>query len=267
MKLLYISVDHLISDKVSEFVSDMADRTETSVTLFAVVDHEKHREKIQERIKEVEKVFKATLEIKLETGDAIPLILKEIETGDYDIAVIGLRQRRRMVPSAYRLLSQKIIKQSPIPVMLVREASCKLERILICTGGQDISDPVVKFSANLARAANLKAALLYVAGAVPSMYTGMDEIEERLDELLETDTPLAKHLRASAEVLAKNNLDAHVELRHGDVAESILLEAEEGDYDLIVIGTSGSSTLTGMLLGNVTQQIINRACCAVLIVK
>lgn len=267
MKLLYLSVDQLISDKVSTFVSDMADRTETSVTLFAVVDHEKHQEKVQERIKEVKKVFKAPLEVKLETGDAIPLILKEIEIGDYDIAVMGLRQRRRMVPSAYRLLSQKIIRQSPIPVMLVREASCKLERILICTGGQDISVPVVKFSADLARAAGLKTTLLYVAGAVPSMYTGMDEIEERLDELLETDTPLAKHLRTSAEVLAKNNLDAHVELRHGDVAESILLEAEKGDYDLIVLGTSGSSTLAGMLLGNVTQQIINRACCAVLIVK
>jgi universal stress protein A len=113
----------------------------------------------------------------------------------------------------------------------------------------------------------LTATLLYVAGAVPSMYTGMDEIEERLDEVLETDTPLAKHLRMSAELLAKNNIEAQVEFRHGDVAESIILEAEEGDHDLIVLGTSGSNTFAGMLLGNVTQQVINRAKCAVLVVK
>jgi nucleotide-binding universal stress UspA family protein len=142
-----------------------------------------------------------------------------------------------------------------------------LERILICTGGQEISEPVVKLSANLAREANLKATLMYVSGAVPSMYTGMGEIEERLDDILETDTPLAKHLRMSAEMLAKNNIEAQVEFRHGDVAENIILEAQNGDYDLVVLGTSGSNTFAGMLLGNVTQQVVNRAGCAVLIVK
>lgn len=267
MKFLYLSVDQMISDKVAVFVSEMANRSGSFVTLFVIIDEEKHREKIQNRVSRIEKLMKIPLEIKMETGNPVPLILEEIEAGDYDIVVMGIRRRRRLVPSAYRLLSQKIIKHSPIPVMLVRDASQKLEKILICTGGQEISEPVVKLSANIARSADLKATLLYVAGAVPSMYTGMDEIEERLDELLETDTPLAKHLRMSAELLAKNNIEAQVEYRHGDVAESIILESEEGDYDLIVLGTSGSNTFAGMLLGNVTQQVINRACCAVLIVK
>ncbi|MGD8455980.1 MAG: universal stress protein [Anaerolineales bacterium] len=267
MKFLYLSMDQIISDKVAAFVSDMVGRAGSSVTLFVVIDHEKHRKKMQERILKIEKKMKSPLEIKMETGDPIPLILDEIETGDYDIAVLGIRQRRRLVPSAYRLLSQKVIKHSPIPIMLVRDANQKLERILICTGGQEISEPVVKLSANLAREANLKATLMYVSGAVPSMYTGMGEIEERLDDILETDTPLAKHLRMSAEMLAKNNIEAQVEFRHGDVAENIILEAQNGDYDLVVLGTSGSNTFAGMLLGNVTQQVVNRAGCAVLIVK
>jgi nucleotide-binding universal stress UspA family protein len=267
MKFLYLSVGQILSDKVATFVSEMADRTGSSVTLFVVIDHEKYREKMKERVSKIEKIIKAPLEIKMETGNPLPLILEEIEGGEYDIAVLGIRRRRRLVPSAYRILSQKIIKQSPIPVMLVRESNLKLERILVCTGGQEISVRVVKFSAEFAQAADLEATLLYVAGAVPSMYTGMEEIEERLDELLETDTPLAKHLRMSAELLAKNNIEAQVEFRHGDVAESIILEAQEGDYDLIVLGTSGSNTIAGMLLGNVTQQVINRASCAVLIVK
>jgi nucleotide-binding universal stress UspA family protein len=267
MKFLYLSVDQMISSQIAAFVSDVAKRTGSSVTLFAVADKEKSVEKIQKQISEIEEIIAGPLEVKLEAGDSVSLILEEIEAGDYDIAIMGIRQRRRVVPSAYRMLSQKIIKQSPIPVMLVRDADPKLERILICTGGQDISVPVVEFSANLAGTAGLKATLFYVTGAVPSMYTGMNEMEEKLEELLETDTPLAKHLRASAEVLAQNNVEAQIEIRHGDVAESILQEAEEGDYDLIVLGTSGSNTLAGLLLGNVTQQIINHAHCAVLIVK
>ncbi len=267
MKLLYLSVDRMISSQIAAFVSDVAKRTRSSVTLFVVADKEKSVDKIQKQISEIEEVITVPLEVKLETGDPTSLILKEIKSGGYDIAIMGIRQRRRVVPSAYRFLSQKIIKQSPIPVMLVRETDPKLERILICTGGQDISIPVVELSANLAGAAGLKATLLYVTGAVPSMYTGMDEMEEKLEKLLETDTPLAKHLRTSAEVLAQKNVEAQIEIRHGDVAETILQEAEKGDIDLIVIGVSGINTLAGLLLGNVTQQIINHACCAVLIVK
>lgn len=267
MKFLYLSVDQMISSQIAAFVSDVAKRTRSSVTLFVIADKEKAVDKIQKQISEIEEVITVPLEVKLEKGDSISLILEEIATGDYDIAIMGIRQRRRVVPSAYRMLSQKIIKQSPIPVMLVRDTDPKLERILICTSGQVISEPVVEFSANLAGMAGLKATLLYVTGAVPSMYTGMVEMEEKLEKLLETDTPLAKHLRVSAEVLAQKNVEAQIEIRHGDVAETILQEAEKGSYDLIALGISGSNTLTGMLLGNVTQQIINHACCAVLIVK
>jgi nucleotide-binding universal stress UspA family protein len=267
MKLLYLSIDQMISSQIAAYVADVASRTESSVTLFVVADKEGSVEMIQKQISQIEEVITVPLEVKLKTGDPISLILEEIKAGDYDIAIMAIRQRRRVVPSAYRILSQKIIKQSPIPIMLVRDAAPKLERVLVCTGGQDISVPVVEFSANLAGLAGLKATLLYVTGAVPSMYTGMYEMEEKLEELLETDTPLAKHLRTSAEVLAQRNVEAQIEIRQGDVAETILQEAEKGDIDLIVLGVSGSSTLAGMLLGNVTQQIINHACCAVLIVK
>ena len=111
MKFLYLSMDQITSDKVAVFVSDMVDRAGSSVTLFAVIDHEKHRTKMQERISKIEKKMKSPPKVKIETGDPVSLILEEIETGDYDIAVLGIRQRRRLVPSSYRLLSQKIIKQ------------------------------------------------------------------------------------------------------------------------------------------------------------
>jgi nucleotide-binding universal stress UspA family protein len=151
--------------------------------------------------------------------------------------------------------------------MLVRHVSRKLERMLVCTGGLEISDPVVNLSAKLADQAGLKATLLTVSTAVPSMYTGMEEIEETLEELLETDTPVAQHLRHSAEQLTKSGVPAEIKIRHGDVVEAILEETLEGNYDLVVLGETEGATLRGLLLGNVTQQIINRAPSAVLISK
>jgi nucleotide-binding universal stress UspA family protein len=268
MKFLLLTIYQSLDVPHLDFSVDVAKRTGSSMTMLVITKEAIPPKKSKEFIAGVKQRFlNVPHEIKFAVGDPLQLMLNEIEVENYDVVIMGIGQRRRVVPSAYRVLSQKIIKQSPIPVMLVRATDPKLERILICTGGQDISDPVVKLSANFAKAADLKATLLYVTGAVPSMYTGMYEMEEKLEKLLEKDTPLANHLRTSAEVLAENNVEAQIELRRGDVAESILQEAEEGSYDLIVLGISGGKALTGLLLSNVTQQIINHACCAVLIVK
>ena len=268
MKILYVVANQEISQTVVEFINQVAKRTDSSITFLVIDEDEKNLEGAQQSISEAEESFgEILLKTNQMTGKAVPLILEEIESGGYDLLMMGVRRRRRLVPSKFRFLSQKIIKNSPIPVALVRDVCLDFERMLICTGGGKFSEPVVAFSAELAKAAGLKATLLYVTGAVPSMYTGMDEVEETLEELLETDTPIAKHLRASAEVLEKNLGEADVKIRHGDVAETILQEAGEAGCDLIVLGASGGGTVAGMLLGNVTQQIINRAKSAVLIVK
>jgi nucleotide-binding universal stress UspA family protein len=99
------------------------------------------------------------------------------------------------------------------------------------------------------------------------MYTGLDEMEETIEELLVTDTPLAQHLRKCAAILTEHDIEAEIEIKQGDVVEAILEEAVEGKYDLIVLGESGARKLRGMLMGNVTQQIINRAASAVLVYK
>lgn len=267
MKLLYLTT-HALKSPILAFTAELAELTDSSVSLLVGTKDVEGVEKTKANIKKVvAALVNNSYEIKVKVGDPFRLVCEELDTEEYDLVVMGVRPRRRMVPSSFRHLSQKIIKISHIPVLLVREENLKLERVLICTSGLDISAPVVRFSASLVGKAKLPATLLYVTGAVPSMYTGMDEIEETLEAVLETDTPLAKHLRTSAEIFSRNDIEAEIKLRHGDVAESILQEAKDGEYDLVVLGATESSTLAGILLGSVTQQIINRAGCAVLIVK
>ena len=268
MKFLYFVARESIPESVVAFTAGIVKRTDSTVTMLVVAKDTEALENLQEDIAAAERGFgKVPLEIKTGVGDPCDLMEREIEANGYDMVVMYVRQRRRVLPSSFRFLSQKIIKLSPIPIMLVRKTNLKLERVLICTGGQDISKPVVRLSAKLAGMAGLQTTLLYVSGVVPSMYTGMNVMEETLEDLLGTETPLANHLRASAEILSENNVKAEIEIRHGDVAGSILNEAKEEKHDLIVLGSSENNSLSGMLLGNVTQQIINRAESAVLIVK
>jgi nucleotide-binding universal stress UspA family protein len=47
----------------------------------------------------------------------------------------------------------------------------------------------------------------------------------------------------------------------------ILAIAEEGTYDLIVMGTHGRTGLSHVLLGSVAERVVRRATCPVLTVR
>lgn len=268
MDLLHLVTDQAITESHVKFICHVAELTKSKVTMLYVAEEQKRLKSAWMSLENVRALVPdAKLQIKLLQGDPIDVILDEVEAHHYDMLVLGLRRRRRIVPSSYRFLSQKLVRKSPLPVLLVRKVNLKLRRILICSGGLDISMPVVKTSASLAGSARLEATLLHVLGSVPSMYTGMDVMEETLKEVLATDTPLSQHLKTSAEVLAKNNIDSKIELRQGAVAEEILNEAEEGKYDLIVLGDTERYSVPRVLMSDITQQIINRAKSAVLVVK
>lgn len=205
-----------------------------------------------------------------ETRPGVPTksILEVIDQGDYDMVVLqarkAIRLRKRLGLKVGRVIAQK----SPISTLIVKGSRSELKRILICTGGKTIAEKVISTAADIAKAAEAQVTLLHVTNPVPTMYTGLDEIEETLEELLQTDTPTAQHLRHGAAILKDQDLTAQLEVRHGDVAEEILAEAESGDFDLIVIGsTLGENRITKWLLGDVTRQIVNHAKIPILVVR
>jgi nucleotide-binding universal stress UspA family protein len=103
---------------------------------------------------------------------------------------------------------------------------------------------------------------------VPSMYTGLSEFEETLPELLQTDTPLARHLRLSAEILAQRGIQAKLQLRRGVTEHEILREVRLREYDLIAMGTTGAAgRVKGWLLTDVTRQVIDQSPISVLVVR
>jgi len=56
-------------------------------------------------------------------------------------------------------------------------------------------------------------------------------------------------------------------LVEGKVADRILEIAKEGNFDMIVMGSHGLSGFKEFLLGSVSNQVVHKATCPVLIVK
>jgi nucleotide-binding universal stress UspA family protein len=68
-------------------------------------------------------------------------------------------------------------------------------------------------------------------------------------------------------VATQHGLDVRCETRRGHPAKAIIEFADEGGFDLIVVGHSDHSGLWGRLLGDTADRISDHAHCSVLIVK
>src|SRR5205807_9401254 len=91
---------------------------------------------------------------------------------------------------------------------------------------------------------------------------------EDVDRLLESKSELGTNLRHQQKELENLGVTVEVRVRHGIVLEQVFNEAREGNYDLIV---TGSSRARGMfrhyIMGDLTRSILNHANCPVLVAR
>lgn len=96
----------------------------------------------------------------------------------------------------------------------------------------------------------------------------MGELDESLSELIQTGTPVARHLRQGAQMLEERRVPAEWRLRYGVVADEIICEAREGNNDLILVAAAkGRAKLKRLMLDELKQQVVERSPCSFLVVK
>jgi len=216
-------------------------------------------EKLLEGIK-VKKIYKC--------GESLDEIMTEINAEHYDVVVFEDRRRRGFFATEHDALVQKVIQHSPTSVLLVRQRSSKLEKMMICSGGPEISEPAIKIGSNIASKMKMETTLVHVEGPVPTIYSIDGVKEEKIKNIMDEDTPLAKHLVRCDEIFEKHDLNVEKLILHGVVDETIIDAAHKGDIDLVVLGASWSrSKLAGFLMGDITKELIKRMASAILIVK
>lgn len=86
-----------------------------------------------------------------------------------------------------------------------------------------------------------------------------------VDEVLEKESE--KILKNSLNLFKDFKGEVNTKLKRGNSADEILEEAEEGEYDLIVIGSRGLGAFSRTFLGSVSNKILNHSKINVLIVK
>ena len=102
----------------------------------------------------------------------------------------------------------------------------------------------------------------------PAIYADLVRLEEDVDQLLGSKSELGTNLRRQKGELERLGVSAEVRLRHGIVVDQVFEEAREGNYDLIVTGTSRArGLLRHYIMGDLTRSILNHANCPVLVAR
>jgi nucleotide-binding universal stress UspA family protein len=210
----------------------------------------------------------ARTDLIVQFGEPVRQIVDETSKSNYDLVVIGARWTGPVGDYWRSKKTYEVIKSIQPPV-LVAIGECKhLTRFLVCTGGKEFIEQAVKFTGKLAAAVKASVTLLHVMAEPPAMYADLVRLEENVDQLLASKSELGTNLRRQKRELERLGVSAEVRLRHGIVIDQVFEEVREGDYDLIVTGTSQArGLLRHYIMGDLTRSILNRANVPVLVAR
>jgi nucleotide-binding universal stress UspA family protein len=114
-------------------------------------------------------------------------------------------------------------------------------------------------------ATRLEQAVATVLGVVPTL-AGSEQIMDAVDPTVERDTFRAD-LREAAGKLTAAGVTAEALEKAGNPAHVIIETAEEGAFDLIVIGSRGRHAIERFLFGSTAERVAWHASTPVLIVR
>jgi len=146
--------------------------------------------------------------------------------------------------------SLHVVRTSEVPVLITAGQPVALRRILVAADLSPAAGPTVALAERFARLVGAELRVLTVFEPLPNLPgmppTDPAEYYALAQETLERDVwPLVKTSRAEKFV------------RHGMVVETLLREATDWQADMLVVGSHGKGWAQRVLLGSVTERLLN----------
>lgn len=140
------------------------------------------------------------------------------------------------------------------------------KKILVPTDASEYSRRALKAALEMARTFHAEVELLFVA-YIPEAYWGYAAASSFVipPEKIEQGGDLA--LEASLEGMDVADVPVKKKKMQGHPANIIVEETVNENIDLVVMGSHGYGPIAGSVLGSVSQRVLQRAGCPVLIVK
>ena len=271
MKILICSDGTSPADSAIRLGGLLAGPTRAQATLLGIAENPQDEPPLRDALEAQAQSLRThdvTPDIVMRAGEPIRQILKQTSKTTYDLVVIGAQQKGTTGPYWRSEKTYEVIKSIPPPVLVAIGECTTLKKFLVCTGGKKSIEKAVQLTGKLAAAVGASVTLLHVMAEPPAIYADLVRMEEDVDRLLDSKSELGTNLRRQRRELERLGVSAAVRLRHGIVIDQVFEEAREGDYDLIVTGTSPArGLLRHYIMGDLTRSILNHANCPVLVAR
>jgi nucleotide-binding universal stress UspA family protein len=271
MKILICSDGMPAAESAIQLGGLLAGPLQAETTILGIAEKSGDERPLREALEKQAQSLRAQkfgLEISMHAGEPVRQILDQTSKTSYDLVVIGARWTGATGHYWRSEKTYEVIKAIQPPV-LVAIGECKqLKRFLVCTGGKEFIEQAIQLTGKLAAALGASVALLNVMAEPPAIYADLVQLEEDVSRLLESKSELGTNLQRQKRELERLGVSAEVRLRHGIVIDQVFEEARDGDYDLIVTGTSQArGLLRHYIMGDLTRSILNHANCPVLVAR
>lgn len=207
---------------------------------------------------------------KTRIGQPADEILAESESGPYDLLMMGQRISWSFMTRLRGPVTQKVVDQATLPVLIAKREARPFERVLICDSGAQAPSllQVFRLHAPAILASTSQVTILHVMSQI-SAAPGVRGLELRADaeELIQSNSPEGALLAQDLSYLEEMDLRPRALIRHGLVVDEIIQEASTGRYDLVVIGAHRDEGLPHFLLDDLARELVLNVECATLIVR
>ena len=216
---------------------------------------------------------KIAVQSKIVHGRAWQELIREVLRGDYDVLIIGTRNRSSATRLLFGSTAMKLMRKCPCPVLVTKPGlfSGDISTIVAADDLGAVGERVVEASVTLARL--FHARLMVVHAAMFPLEAGMLRNESPRDmidsyrEKVQNDarTELSERVgNCDARTVSQG---VRVEVFAGRPESVIERAVVEEQASLLVMGTIGRGGIPGFFIGNTAERLLAELQCSVLAIK
>lgn len=184
---------------------------------------------------------------------------------DCDLIIIGRRDRESLARSEKAFMESvtaRVIGHSPIDVLVMPSgAVLKWDNILLAIDKSKCSEVAAERALDIARHHKGELKVVSVVGVPDEAYA---EAPNEVEKLINRARDIVESVKDRATRL---NIKTEVFVREGEPHEKIISIASNIKADIICMGSYGRRGLSRLLVGSVTEKVIEKSSCPVLVVK
>ncbi len=225
--------------------------------------------------KGAQKILKEALSIAEEEGVKVKDILEEgepfqriVDTAyaeEVDLIVLGKTGKTGLAKGILGSTAMRTLGSSPVDCLVIPKGiTLKIKKILLPVDGSEYSERAVERALYLAKTFKAEVDIIFVVELPLELYETPSELVKLVETLRNEGEEIVRRVKQK---FKEENIPAETFVVQGNVAEGIIELSDKVESDLIIMGSHGRTGLKRLLLGSVTEKVINFGNKAVLVVK